>query len=68
MQSASAIIPRFVFSSLLSLVFKVISLLQSFQPLLKVNLAGRRWLGVLGRRFRLQSLPLRLRKTFDFQT
>src|ERR1019366_1831772 len=41
MQSASAIIPRFVFSSLLSLVFKVISLLQSFQPLLKLsNLEG----------------------------
>jgi hypothetical protein len=41
MQSASAIIPRFVFSSLLSLVSKVISLLQSFQPLLKLsNLEG----------------------------
>jgi hypothetical protein len=37
MQSALAIIPRFVFSSLLSLVFKVISLLQSFQPLLKLS-------------------------------
>jgi hypothetical protein len=41
MQSTSAIIPRFFFSSFLSLFFKVISLLQSFQPLLKLsNLEG----------------------------
>ena len=41
MQSASAILPRFVFSSLLSLSFKLISLLQSFQPLLNLgNLEG----------------------------
>ena len=37
MHSASVTICRFVFSSLLNLVFKVIFLLRSFQPLLQVG-------------------------------